>query len=162
MINIINHYFYRVFFRFIYCIFIFLLFGCVNKDKPRDNSLDAIQKYLNIPPIENGWAVIEKDSNHILYGNKPLKVTTNYPLHLYKEVKVSSDQKISELDVFHNETKSSIAYRMICEYTYKNDSVFCKLIKYYKGEYPPTQSYGINKYQRDSIFTEWKFPNYYD
>ncbi|MFY0601586.1 MAG: hypothetical protein JXR03_18060 [Cyclobacteriaceae bacterium] len=118
---------------------------------------------INIPGIEDVWIIHELDSVHVFWAGKNKSVTKTIPYHLNKIVRYRDGFPISERDVFHYESIDSIAYRLVCDYSYEENLVTSfRFIKYFKSRYPPTEGRYVDHFFADSIFNAWGLDNYYD
>ncbi len=110
---------------------------------------------LGIPKIEENW-ITHKSNQYSRFWTHPGRViNTIEPHHSSKTSKFDGNNLASENDDFHWETNDSLAFRVVYEYYFADNKWDCRFIKYRKGKYPPTESWGLTLNQADSVINKW-------
>lgn len=157
----------RAIMRFVKFIFLgiaFLSFVCCYTSKreqcPDSYGLDYNDNRLELgmPIIEPDWIIHDCDTNFVYWSNRQNRVLSESPVHLWKRVYLSSKNLVKEEDVFHYESNTDKAYRLVVHWYPDNiNSSDFRLITYFKGMFPPTTGQDIILSEADSIMKTWGF-----
>ncbi len=111
---------------------------------------------LGLPIIEPEWVIHDCDTNFVYWSNRQNRVLSEKPSHLWKRVYFSNNILEKEEDVFHFETTTEKAYRLISSwYPSKIDSTNFRLITFFKDEFPPSVGKEITLLEADSLLNGW-------
>lgn len=139
--------------------------GCMGKsDKCNDLfglAYNQNRIELDIPIIEPDWIIHDCDTNFVYWSNRQNRVISEEPTHQWKRLYLSNKAITQEEDVFHFESSTNKAYRLIIRWFPDNiDSTNFRLITYFKDEFPPTEGRYIDLTEADSVLKSWGFKSW--
>ena len=148
-------------FKPVFLIIVFSSVGCANNRTgacPEQYGLDYNENRieLGLPVIEPEWVIHECDSSFVYWSNRQNRVLSEKPSHLWKRIYFSNNTLLKEEDVFHFESTTDKAYRLISSWYPDNiDSTSFRLITFFKDEFPPTVGKEITLLEADSLLKDW-------
>ena len=116
---------------------------------------NKVRDSLGVPKIEANWITHESYPAFRFWAHPGRAINTIEPHHSSKTSKFDGDNLVSENDDFHYETNDSLAFRVVYEYYFTDNSWDCEFIKYRKRKFPPTESWKLTLNQADSIINKW-------
>lgn len=119
--------------------------------------LNSDRRTLGVPIIEEDWILHKRGGTYRFWSNPSNRVVTTEPHHLWKNVYLHDTLVVQEEDVFHFETKSDTAYRLVTKWFPKEalDSTAFRFIIYFRDKFPPTEGKQVNIQFSDSVLVSW-------